>query len=156
MTDTRDTCFQEAIYIAIPHQHMALHSISSLSEPLHTFPARPHLYISCISLQVVSYSYGSFFSAGVREFACSGRYSIAGPGVETGQSHIYILSCPGDAFVRCSFMHVKTNLSIILETTPRSERPKDFFLSRNERIFLQAPHLHQLCQNRPHRTNCPP
>ena len=110
MTDAGDTCFQEAIYIAILHQHIALHLISSFSEPLHTFPARPHLYISYISLQGMSYRYGSFLSAGVREYACPRRYSTAGPGVETGQPHVYILSCPDDAFVRCSFMHVKTKI----------------------------------------------
>ena len=56
---------------------MALHSISSLSEPLHSCPTHPRLYIASLVLQVhVVQTWEFFLALGLREYACSGLYSL--------------------------------------------------------------------------------
>ena len=47
-----DTCPDGAIYMPVLHQAMALHSFSSLSEPLHSCPTHSRLYIASFLLQV--------------------------------------------------------------------------------------------------------
>ena len=48
----RDTCHERVLYITILHLAMALHAISSLSEPQHSCLSQPRLYIASFSLQV--------------------------------------------------------------------------------------------------------
>ena len=70
---------------------MAFHSILSLSEPLHSCPpARPPapVYSFILTPGLCCYKHASFLSARVREYACSGLYSLLG--LALGQPNHYL------------------------------------------------------------------
>ena len=60
---SRRQMFDGAIYMPVLHQGMALHSISSLSEPLHSCPANLRLYIASFVLRVYVVQTWEFFLA---------------------------------------------------------------------------------------------
>ena len=87
-----DTCSLRATYPPVLHLSMALHSISSLSEPLHTFcPTHPHLYIASYYFTPgLCHRHGSFLGAGVRIRLFRPLFSCY-PGVGDGPTTRYLI-----------------------------------------------------------------